>query len=437
MPDSILDWIKKQGADFISRTVIPLFAVDDSPPTLADGEARPGTLNKTNGGINVHVANAADIGGGGGGGEVTQGDGDPAAPWYAQGVNSGTPERLATHALQGAGLPGALTDGGGVKVGLVDAIPAGANSIGTVVSTNATASQADGHSASIGATTDADSALTLIGRIKNLLSRIPAALVGGRFDGNIGSWFGATTPTVGQKTAAASIPVAIASDQSSLGADLRVASAAVTTSNPVHVAASTAGQSASTPFAVRISSNGSSFVTVNASLDGGMSAPINILGFASWVMGRLYSGSAAGNGYPISVFDRGQVRVAHMGDAPIAADATTDVWTRVPAGSGRTAATSGVGAILVSAGRLRSARASMTNANNVWIAFHNAATATTATEANMLAGPWNISGVGAYVNYEPPIAEACTAGCKVVAWTDATMTTIDTAATFTFYARAM
>lgn len=125
------------------------------------------------------------------------------------------------------------------------------------------------------------------------------------------------------------------------------------------------------------------------------------------------------------------------GESPIAADATTDVWARVPAGNGRTAATSGVGAILASAGRLRSARATMTNANNVWIAFHNAATATTATEANMLAGPWNVSGVGAYVNYEPPIVEACTAGCKVVAWTDATMTTIDTAATFTFYARAM
>jgi hypothetical protein len=89
------------------------------------------------------------------------------------------PSGAATSALQGAGLPGALTGGGGVKVGLVDALPAGANSIGTVVSTNAAASQADGHSASIGSTADADSALTLIGRIKNLLSRIPAALGAG------------------------------------------------------------------------------------------------------------------------------------------------------------------------------------------------------------------------------------------------------------------
>jgi hypothetical protein len=71
-------------------------------------------------------------------------------------------------------------------------------------------------SVAIGATADTDTALTLIGRIKNLLSRIPAALIGGRLDGNIGSWFGATTPTAGQKTLSASIPVAIASDQTAV-----------------------------------------------------------------------------------------------------------------------------------------------------------------------------------------------------------------------------
>lgn len=82
-----------------------------------------------------------------------------------------------------------------------------------VASKNAAASQVDGHSASIGATTDADTALTVIGRIKQLLTRLPAALVGGRLDSNIGAWLGSTTPTVGQKTLAASIPAGIASDQ--------------------------------------------------------------------------------------------------------------------------------------------------------------------------------------------------------------------------------
>jgi len=43
--------------------------------------------------------------------------------------------------------------------------------------------------------------------------QFPASLVGGRFDGNIGSWLGSTAPTVGQKAMAASVPVAIASNQ--------------------------------------------------------------------------------------------------------------------------------------------------------------------------------------------------------------------------------
>ena len=82
-----------------------------------------------------------------------------------------------------------------------------------VASKNAAASQVDGHSASIGATADADTALTVIGRLKQLLTRLPAALIGGRLDSNIGSWLGATTPTVGQKANAACIPVSLATEQ--------------------------------------------------------------------------------------------------------------------------------------------------------------------------------------------------------------------------------
>ena len=44
-------------------------------------------------------------------------------------------------------------------------------------------------------------------------TQLPAALVGGRLDANIGAWLGSTAPTVGQKTMAASIPVTLASDQ--------------------------------------------------------------------------------------------------------------------------------------------------------------------------------------------------------------------------------
>jgi hypothetical protein len=69
--------------------------------------------------------------------------------------------------------------------------------------------------------------------------QLPAALVGGRLDENVGAWMGSTAPTVGQKTMANSLPVAIASDQSTItvspnvagtlanGAETAVAGAAV------------------------------------------------------------------------------------------------------------------------------------------------------------------------------------------------------------------
>jgi hypothetical protein len=43
--------------------------------------------------------------------------------------------------------------------------------------------------------------------------QLPAALVGGRLDANVGTWLGSTAPSVGSKTSANSIPVVIASDQ--------------------------------------------------------------------------------------------------------------------------------------------------------------------------------------------------------------------------------
>jgi hypothetical protein len=51
------------------------------------------------------------------------------------------------------------------------------------------------------------------GRVQIGTPQLPAALVGGRLDENIGAWFGSTAPTVGQKAMVASIPVVMASDQ--------------------------------------------------------------------------------------------------------------------------------------------------------------------------------------------------------------------------------
>jgi hypothetical protein len=49
-------------------------------------------------------------------------------------------------------------------------------------------------------------------------TQLPAALVGGRLDINLGTWLGSTAPTVGQKTMANSLPIAIASDQTAIPA---------------------------------------------------------------------------------------------------------------------------------------------------------------------------------------------------------------------------
>lgn len=90
----------------------------------------------------------------------------------------------------------------------------------TLPVSHAASSQADGHSASIGATSDADTANTVIGRLKQLVTKLagglPSALVGNRLDINNGAWLGSTAPTVGQKTAANSVPTVLASDQSAI-----------------------------------------------------------------------------------------------------------------------------------------------------------------------------------------------------------------------------
>jgi hypothetical protein len=52
--------------------------------------------------------------------------------------------------------------------------------------------------------------------LSTISGKLPAALVGGRLDTNIGAWLGSTAPTVGSKTSANSIPVVVASDQGTI-----------------------------------------------------------------------------------------------------------------------------------------------------------------------------------------------------------------------------
>lgn len=61
--------------------------------------------------------------------------------------------------------------------------------------------------------------------------QLPAALVGGRLDENVGAWLGSTAPTVGQKTMANSIPITLASNQSDVNVAVNSFAASLPVSN--------------------------------------------------------------------------------------------------------------------------------------------------------------------------------------------------------------
>jgi hypothetical protein len=67
-------------------------------------------------------------------------------------------------------------------------------------------------------------------------TQLPAALVGGRLDENVGAWLGSTAPTVGQKVMANSVPVVIASDQSTVSVTLASGTSTGTLNNGAETA---------------------------------------------------------------------------------------------------------------------------------------------------------------------------------------------------------
>ena len=92
-------------------------------------------------------------------------------------------------------------------------------------------------------------------------AQLPAALVGGRLDENIGAWLGSTAPTVGQKVSASSIPVVLASDQPSI---------------PVAVTPNVVGVQGNAWNAAAVAANG-----VSASIDCQYTPNISVFGNAS------------------------------------------------------------------------------------------------------------------------------------------------------------
>lgn len=114
-------------------------------------------------------------------------------------------------------------------------------------------------------------------------TQLPAALVGGRLDANVGAWLGSTAPTVGSKTSANSVPVVIASDQGAVAisaASLPLPTGAATSANQTTLgsqttkindgtntatvkAASTAAVAADQALVVAISPNTAPIIQVN------------------------------------------------------------------------------------------------------------------------------------------------------------------------------
>ena len=99
--------------------------------------------------------------------------------------------------------------------------------------------------------------------------QLPGALVGGRLDENIGAWLGSTTPTVGQKTKAASLPVVMASDQDPIAVTFNVPnSRSGVASGKVSLGGSTSGNIyplRATPYVEPASAGQRSFASTSAS----------------------------------------------------------------------------------------------------------------------------------------------------------------------------
>jgi hypothetical protein len=151
---------------------------------------------------------------------VTDADGDNVA---ARGTNKGelyvkhldavsVTDNGGTLSIDDGGATISIDDGGG-SVTVDGAVTA---NLGTL---NGAATDAQLQT-SVGNQADAEasgngSVIALLKRLRTLLAGgLPSALVGGRLDVNAGAWMGSTAPSVGQKTMANSIPVALASDQS-------------------------------------------------------------------------------------------------------------------------------------------------------------------------------------------------------------------------------
>ena len=138
-------------------------------------------------------------------------------------TGAATEATLATRAAA-TQLPVALS-GGRLDVVVGAALPAGANNIGGVdvltvpAPLSTTGGGAEATALRVTIANDSTGLLSVDDNGASLTvdtTQLPAALVGGRLDENVGAWFGSTAPTVGSKASVDSVPVVIASDQAAV-----------------------------------------------------------------------------------------------------------------------------------------------------------------------------------------------------------------------------
>jgi hypothetical protein len=157
-------------------------------------------------------------------------------------------------------------------------------------------------------------------------TQLPAALVGGRLDGNIGAWLGSTAPTVGQKAMAASVPIAIASDQSAIPVSVSGA-----TEKATFVAAALATATANLKSMVSLANATGSAVTVQIRQIWLVNVQTTaVTGVACQFNLRRFTSHAAGTAItpqPFDTTDAVNVAVTARTGATITGESAASLWS--------------------------------------------------------------------------------------------------------------
>lgn len=321
--------------------VVLAISDDGSADPVAAGKFSPLRADPTTGELLVKSSG----GGGGGGGAVTQSTGSTSTPWYMQGVSGGVAERLATYAKQPAlGTAGTASTDVLTVQGIAGATP--------LPSSNAASSQVDGHSATIGTTSDADTTNTVIGRLKKIVSLLagglPAALGanGGLKIEGVAS--GTVVPVDTEMP-----PAAALNDTTSIGVTTTIVGAAIMVAD----AASTTQLKRA-----RGDTNG------------------------LYVQGATAEGAGISERPVLVAFSDGSNKKTPRVGAATVANSLSTVPATITSTSAGAVTPSAAKLVKASAGRLRTARAVLTSAGPVYVQIHDVASTGSLSSSTMIEG---------------------------------------------------